>query len=57
MREWGRVRERIPGNVEPNVGLEPMNREIMTWAEMKSQTLNPLSHTGTPKSILTTMVS
>ena len=25
-----------------------MNREIMTWAEIKSQLLNQLSHTGTP---------
>ena len=25
-----------------------MNREIMTWAETKSQLLNQLSHQGTP---------
>ena len=28
---------------EPNVGLELKNREMMTWAEIKSQMLNRLS--------------
>ena len=27
---------------------EPTNREIMTWAEIKSQTLNRLRHPGAP---------
>ena len=35
-------------STEPYVGLEPMNHEIMTWARVKSQTLNWLSHRGTP---------
>ena len=29
-----------------------MNREIMTWAEIKSLTLNRLSHPGTPESFI-----
>ena len=47
-----RGRKRIPSRLhavsaEPNVGLDPMNCEIMTWAEIKSQTPNKLSHPGT----------
>ena len=47
--KWGRGRERrrerIPSgfctaSTEPDVGLELSNHEIMTWAEMKSWTLN-----------------
>ena len=34
---------------EPDAGLELTNREIMTRAEIKSQTLNQLSHPGAPK--------
>ena len=30
-------------------GLEPMNREIVTWAEIKSQPLNQLSYASTPR--------
>ena len=55
---WGgaeteRERERIPStlpaiSVEPNTGLEPMNHEIMILAKIKNQTLNQLSHQGTP---------
>ena len=46
-------KRRIPSRLhtisaEPDAGLEPMNREIVTWAEIKSQTLNWLSHPGTP---------
>ena len=42
-------RERIPSrlctvSVASNVELELTNCEIMTWAEIKSQTLNQLSH-------------
>ena len=49
-----RERERIPNRLytvspEPDVGLEPTNWEIMTCAEIKSQTLNQLSHPGAPK--------
>ena len=45
--------ERIPSRLhavstEPSVRLDPMNHEIMTWAEIKSWTLNWLSHAGTP---------
>ena len=32
---------------EPDTGLEPTNHEIMTWAKIKRQTLNRLSHPGT----------
>ena len=40
-----RGRERISSRLhtvsaEPDVGLELMNHEIMTWAKLKSQTLN-----------------
>ena len=34
---------------EPDVGLEPTNREILTWAEIKSRMLNCLSHPGAPR--------
>ena len=53
--EQGRSRcgERIPRrlyavSVEPDVGLDPMNCELMTWPEIKSWMLNRLSHPGTP---------
>ena len=40
--------ERIPSRLctvsaEPDVGLDPTNHEIMTRAEIKSQTLNQVS--------------
>ena len=35
-------------STDPDMGLEPMNCDIMIWAETKSQTLNCLSHTGFP---------
>ena len=47
--EWGEGQrertERIPSRLhavstEPNVRLDPMNREIMTSANIESQTLN-----------------
>ena len=46
-----RGRERIPSkplavSAEPDAGLDPMNREIMTCANIGSQTLNWLSHPG-----------
>ena len=49
----GRGRERIPSRcqavrAEPAAGLDLTNCEIMTWAEMKSRTLNQMSHPGTP---------
>ena len=55
--EWGkdsdRGRDRIPSmfctaSTEADVGLEPTNREIMTWAKTKSQMPNRLNHPGTP---------
>ena len=55
MCQWGRGkergRERIPSRLqtvspEPNVGLEPMNCEIMTCGKTKSRTPNRLSHPG-----------
>ena len=43
-------RERIPSRLHTvSVGLEPTNHEIMTWAEIKNQALNWLSHPGTLK--------
>ena len=47
-RGRGRGRERIPSRLrtastEPDAGLELNNREIMTWAETKSGTLNRLT--------------
>ena len=35
-------------SVGPDVGLESTNRQMMTQAEIKSRTLNRLSHSGTP---------
>ena len=45
-------RERIPSmlhtaSMEPDVGLKLTNREIITWAKVKSQTFNQMSHPGT----------
>ena len=57
---WGRGREREGDteseagfrlqavSTEPDAGLELINCEIMTRAQTKSQTLNLLSHPGTP---------
>ena len=50
---WERGRERISSRLhaisaEPDRGLKPTNPKIMTWAEIKSQTLNWLSHPGVP---------
>ena len=33
---------------EPDARLHPTTHEIMTWPEIKNQTLNLLSHPGTP---------
>ena len=43
-RERGRKRK-------SHAGLKPMNHEIVTWAEIKSQVLNWLSHPGVPISL------
>ena len=51
--QWGTERERDRESQagfalsEQSLMLEPRNHEIMTWAEIKSQTLNWLSHAGT----------
>ena len=52
-----RGRDRIPSRLcaistESDVGLNPMKHEIMTWAEIKSRTLNQLSHLGTPSCVI-----
>ena len=52
-RDRERQRERIPSrlhavSMKPNVGLDFTNCEIMTWAKIKRQTLNQLSHPGAP---------
>ena len=49
-----RQRERIPGRLhnasaEPDVGLQLMNHEIVTQAEIKSWMLHRLSHPGAPR--------
>ena len=58
-RESGREREgdresqagfMLSVQAEPDMGLDPMNCEIMTWAEMEGLTLNWLSHPGAPES-------
>ena len=51
-------RERIPSrlhtvSMEPDTGLDLMNCETMTCAEIKSWMLNQLSHTDAPIQILT----
>ena len=48
-----RGRERIPSrshpvSMEPDAGLKPMNCEMVTRAETKSQMLNRLSPPGAP---------
>ena len=52
--ERGGERERIPSRLhtvstEPHAGLDLTNREIMTWAEVKGWTLDPLSRSGAPE--------
>ena len=52
-REGERQRERLPSGIctvteEPDSGLRVTNREIMTRAATKSQTLNRLSHPDAP---------
>ena len=47
-------KEKIPSRLltdstEPNMGIDLRNHEIMTWAEIKSQTPNQLNHPGSPK--------
>ena len=58
MREWGGAegdrKRKFPKWVlhwlqSPMWGLELTNYEIMTWAEIKSWTLNQLSHPSTPR--------
>ena len=36
-------------SAEPDAGLEPTEHKIVIWSEIKSQTLNWLSHPGSPK--------
>ena len=60
MHHWGRdregERESIPSRVwscaEPLSGLHLTNCEIMTWAKIKSPTVNQLSHPGAPSLLL-----
>ena len=52
-REREREKERIPSRLrtvhaEPNAGLELVNREIVTGAEVKSRTLSRPSQPGAP---------
>ena len=48
-----RDRQRIPSRLdtvstETDMVLDPMNHEIMTWAEIKSQVLNQLNYPDSP---------
>ena len=59
--EWERGKETIPSRLcaigmEPDLGLDLMNREIMTWAEIKSRTFNWLSHPDAPNPAILTWV-
>ena len=46
---WKRIPSRLHAvSSGSEAGLDPRSHEIMTWAEMKSQTLNRLSHPGAP---------
>ena len=50
-REGERERESQAGSTfsrKPAAGVKPTNREILTWAEIKSQTLHQLNHPGAP---------
>ena len=48
-REGDKILSRLHTvSAEPDSGLEPTNREILTRAEIKSRTLNRLSHPGAP---------
>ena len=50
-RQMGRLRIQSGFHADsrdPDVGLELTNHEIMTWAKIKSQTPNQLSHPGAP---------
>ena len=38
----------LSASAEPDSGLDLMNHETMTWAEIMGQTLNRLSHAGAP---------
>ena len=50
-REGDRIPSRLRAvSTEPDAGLKPKNCEIMTCVEIKSWTLNRLSHPGAPKS-------
>ena len=60
-RQREKERERIPSRLltvsaEPNTGLKLMNREIITWANIKSWSLNWLRHPGAPELFLTCWV-
>ena len=46
--EKGKDRERESQESQSNVGLDLMNHEVMTWAKVKSWTLNQLSDPGAP---------
>ena len=52
-----RQRERIPSRLhavstEPEAGIDPTNHEITTRVEIKSWTLNQLSHPGAPNFVI-----
>ena len=59
MHQQGRGREKRDRikrlhtiSAEPNTGLELTHHEILTGTEIRSQTLNPLSHPRAPHNLL-----
>ena len=48
-RERENPKQALPVSMELVTGLDFMNCEIMTCAEIKSRTLNQLSHLGAPE--------
>ena len=56
---WGKAeRERMcTVSTEPDAGLEPTNREIVTSTEVKSWMLKPMSHPGAAGPIFSRFLS
>ena len=48
-REWGTVPGRLHAQLGAQHGAQSHSPEVMTWAEIKSQMPNRLSHPGAPR--------
>ena len=56
-REGARIPSRLCNvNAEPHMETQLRNREIVTWAQVKSQPLNWLSHPGVPDSHFSNLI-